>query len=90
VSRDNIRPWVVEVRCSDLSQRPQVIALWRDLDHLPGEVFDTSQAVGLRVEVLATDEAQALGYVQARITVLHGRKWLKGVDYDLSATPRRR
>jgi hypothetical protein len=63
--------------------------LWRDLDHLPRDLFDTSHAVGLRIDVLATDENEALAYVQRRITGLRGSRWVNGVDYDLSATPRR-
>ncbi|MEY2434084.1 MAG: hypothetical protein QOC92_3809 [Acidimicrobiaceae bacterium] len=85
-----VQPWVVEVRCANRSHRPLVSALWQEVPHLPRELFDTSDAVGLRVEVLATDGEDALAYVQARITRLRGSGWVKGVDYNLSASPRRR
>ena len=88
VTPESIHPWVVEVRFPTRSYRAQVLALWRDLDHLQRELIDTSDEVGLSVNVLAADEADAIAYIESRITGLHGDRLLRGVDYGLAATPR--
>jgi hypothetical protein len=87
VSGPTIRPWVVEVRCPDRSFRPELLALWRDLDHLPRELFDTTHEVGLRVDVLAADATEASAHVQRRVASLHGNRWVNGVDYTLKVSP---
>jgi hypothetical protein len=89
VSERIIRPWVVEVRCPDPSYRDQLHVLWRELDHLPRELFDTTHAIGLRVDIMAADEAEAITYVEKRITASQRRGWVNGVDYTLKAVPRR-
>ena len=62
---------------------PQINELLRELGHLSSELFDTSHSVGLRVEVMASDEAGAIRYVETRIRTFRKRGWVEGTDYTL-------